>query len=96
YLGMEPGTDDTPLYAAPGRTKDVAGLPPTYIYVGDADLFLAEDLEYAKRLIAAGVPTEVHVYPGGVHAFDVLGATTELAQRYIADRDRAVKAALHS
>ncbi len=95
YLGMAPGTDNTPLYAAPGRTEDLANLPPAYLYVGDVDLFLAEDLAYASRLVQAGVPTEVHVYPGGVHGFDQLGATTALAQRCNADRDRALKAVMH-
>lgn len=95
YLGMEPGTEATPRYAAPGRTADLAGLPPVYLLVGDVDLFLVENLDYAARLIQAGVPTEVHVYPGGVHAFDTLGAGTALAQRCNADRDRALKQALH-
>jgi acetyl esterase/lipase len=95
YLGQEPGTDNTPLYAAPGRTEDLSNLPPVYMYVGDIDLFFAEDLAYAARLSAAGVPVELHVYPGGAHAFDVLGGPTELAQRCIADRTRAMKAALH-
>jgi acetyl esterase/lipase len=95
YLGMEPGTDATPKYAAPARTEDLAGLPPTYISTGDVDLFLAEDLAYATRLIAAGVPTEVHVYPGGIHAFDVVGGTTALGQQSNTDRDKALKVALH-
>lgn len=95
YLGQEPGTENTPLYAAPGRTEDLTNLPPAYMYLGDIDLFMAEDLDYASRLIQAGVLTEVHVYPGGVHAFDNLGATTALAQRCIADRDRTLKAVMH-
>jgi len=95
YLGMEPGTDATPQYAAPLRTEDLAGLPPAYILTGDIDLFMAEDLAYATRLIQAGVPTEVHVYPGGVHAFDILGATTALAQRCNADLFSAYKRVLH-
>jgi acetyl esterase/lipase len=95
YLGMEPGTDATPKYAAPARTENLAGLPPTYMYVGDIDLFMAENLAYASRLIEAGVPTEVHVYPGGIHAFDNLGATTALGQRCNADRTRAMRAVMH-
>lgn len=95
YLGQEPGTDKTPLYAAPGRTENLANLPPVYMYVGDVDLFYAEDLAYATRLSQAGVPVELHVYPGGVHAFEVLGGPTALAQRCAADRERAMKQALH-
>jgi acetyl esterase/lipase len=36
------------------------------------DLFVEEDMEYARRLIRAGVPVELHVYAGAYHAFDVL------------------------
>jgi len=39
YLGKEPGTTDTPLYASPARTADLEGLPPVYMYIGDLDLF---------------------------------------------------------
>lgn len=70
YLGHEPGTQETAPYAAPGRTEDLAGLPPAYLVVGQLDLFLQEDVDYARRLMAAGVPTELHVYPGAFHGFD--------------------------
>ena len=38
-------------------------------------LYLDENLDYARRLIDAGVPVELHVYPGAVHGFDLLGAS---------------------
>jgi acetyl esterase/lipase len=38
--------------------------------VGTSDGFCDEDIAYAQRLIQAGVPTELHVYPGAPHAFD--------------------------
>ncbi|MEL6148749.1 MAG: alpha/beta hydrolase [Chloroflexota bacterium] len=95
YMGMEPGTDNTPLYAAPGRTENLEGLAPVYMYVGDVDLFYAEDLAYATRLAEAGVPVELHVYPGAMHAFDLLGAQTAIGQRCNADRDRVMKQVLH-
>ena len=68
-LGAEPGGTDVSPYAAPARAADLAGLPPTYIATGALDLFVDENLEYAHRLIRAGVPTELHVYPGAVHGF---------------------------
>ncbi|GCD53411.1 alpha/beta hydrolase [Acetobacter pasteurianus] len=71
YLGKAPGSAGVSEYAAAFRAKDLAGLPPAYIGVGSLDLFLDEDLEYARRLIAAGVPTEVCVVPGAYHVFDV-------------------------
>ncbi|MEO1444410.1 MAG: alpha/beta hydrolase fold domain-containing protein, partial [Chloroflexota bacterium] len=59
------------------------------------DLFYAEDLAYATRLAEAGVPVELHVYPGAMHAFDLLGAQTAIGQRCNADRDRVMKQVLH-
>ena len=70
-LGVEPGSEGVSPYAAPARAADLAGLPPTYIAVGALDLFVDEDLEYARRLIRAGVPTELHVLPGAYHGFDL-------------------------
>jgi acetyl esterase/lipase len=68
-LGAEPGSDGISPYAAAARAGDLAGLPPTYIATGALDLFLEEDLEYARRLTRAGVPVELHVYPGAYHGF---------------------------
>lgn len=69
-LGVEPGSEGVSPYAAAARADDLAGLPPTYLATGGLDLFLEEDLEYARRLMRAGVPVELHVYPGGFHGFD--------------------------
>ena len=68
-LGAEPGSDGISPYAAAARAGDLAGLPPTYIATGALDLFLEEDLEYARRLTRAAVPVELHVYPGAYHGF---------------------------
>ena len=71
YLGDLFGTDDVPAYAAPSRAEQLEGLPRTGVWVGTADGFCDEDIIYAQRLIQAGVPTELHVYPGAPHAFDM-------------------------
>ncbi|HEX6605307.1 MAG TPA: alpha/beta hydrolase fold domain-containing protein, partial [Chloroflexia bacterium] len=68
-LGQAPGSDGVPAYAAAARAERLAGLPPTYICVGALDLLLEENLEYARRLLREGVPTELHVYPGAYHGF---------------------------
>ena len=54
--------------------------PPTYIATGALDLFLDEDLDYARRLIDAGVHCELHVYPGAIHAFEMVPDTVLQAQ----------------
>ncbi len=92
-LGQEPGGADVSPYAAAARAADLAGLPPTYIMTGALDLFVDEDLDYARRLIAAGVPTEVQVYPGAFHGFDA-SPDAAVAKRARADRNAALARAL--
>ena len=72
-LGAEPGGVETPAEAAPARVADLSKLPPAFIVVGALDLFLEENIEYARRLIRAGVPTELHVIPGAFHGFTSVG-----------------------
>lgn len=72
FLGVTPGTTEVPTAAVPARTPNLAGLPPTWIGVGAIDLFVDEDISYARRLILAGVPTELFVVPGAYHGFDAL------------------------
>ncbi len=95
YLGQEPGGADVSPYAAAARADDLAGLPPAYIPVGDLDLFLDENIEYGQRLLAAGVPTELHVYPGGYHGFNGFAPGAEIAQRFNNERDEALRRILH-
>lgn len=95
YLGCEPGNSNTSCYAAASRAENLEGLPATYITVGSLDLFALENIEYAHRLLAAGVPTELHVYPGGCHAFDGLVPNADISKRFTADINRSLKQALH-
>ncbi|VWD31237.1 esterase [Burkholderia lata] len=82
-LGHAPGLDGVSPYAAAARATRLDGLPPAFLSVGSLDLFLDENLDYAQRLLHAGVPTELHVLPGGVHGFDIVpGArVSETARR---------------
>ena len=63
-------------------------LPPTLVTVGAIDGFSDEDIDYAVRLRHAGVPVELHVYPGAPHGFDSLAAASSVAQRANADVER--------
>ena len=93
YLGDSIEDGSVSPYAAAARAEDLSGLPPAYIAVGELDLFLDEDIEYAQRLLQAGVSTELHVYPGATHGFDSI-LTAAVSKRFIAERDRAIIKAL--
>ena len=95
YLGTEPGSPGVSPLAAPARMCNLAGLPPTFIATGALDLFAEEDMEYARRLMRAGVPTELHVYPGAVHGFD-LAHSAEVTRRSIRDSRDALARFLKS
>ncbi|UQU62504.1 alpha/beta hydrolase [Couchioplanes caeruleus] len=90
YLGGKPADQ----YAAPSRAEDLSGLPPAFIDVGTVDLFRDEDIAFAQRLMAAGVPTELHVHPGSYHAAETFAVDAALAQRIWALRIDALKRAL--
>jgi acetyl esterase/lipase len=90
YLGGKPADQ----YAAPARAEDLAGLPPAFIDVGTVDLFRDEDIAFAQRLMAAGVPTELHVHPGSYHAAETFAPEAALAKRIWAIRLDALRRAL--
>ncbi|MCQ2002177.1 alpha/beta hydrolase [Arthrobacter zhaoxinii] len=89
YLGGFPAS----AYAVPALADDLRGLPPTLIQVGELDLFRDEDISFAARLLQAGVPTELHVYPGAYHGFEL--TDSQVGAQSLRDRDRALVRALH-
>jgi acetyl esterase/lipase len=94
YLGGDGGGAGVSPYAAAARATDLTKLPPAYISVGTLDLFVDENIEYAQRLIQAGVPTELHVYPGAFHGFDLFAPSARVSKQFKADRDNALRHAL--
>lgn len=89
YLG-----DADPQVAVPARRTDLSGLPPAWIGVGTHDLFHDEDLAYAERLRAAGVPCDVDVVPGAFHGFDLWRPKAEVSQRFFDKQCEILRAAL--
>lgn len=81
-LGHKPGLKNVDSYVAAAREEDLSGLPPTYIGVGSVELFLEESIEYARRLMASGVITELHVIPGAFHAFDSILPEAEVSKEF--------------
>lgn len=91
-LDQEPGSEGISPYAAAARAANLEHLPPTFIAVGALDLFLEEDMEYARRLIRAGVPTELHVYPGVYHGFQMV-PNASVTQAVVRDQISAIRRA---
>ena len=79
-LGDRRGQDGVSRYAAPARASDLSGLPPAYLELGSVDTLRDEDLSYARRIWAAGGNAELHVWPGGFHAFDLVAPGSALAR----------------
>ena len=94
YLGGRAGQDGVEPYAAPARARDLAGLPPAYICVGTLDLFVDEDIAYAQALLAAGVPVELHVYPGAFHGSVNSVPDSALSRRWRDDETAALERVL--
>jgi acetyl esterase len=89
YLGSAPATP----YAAPARAADLSGLPPAYIATAEFDPNRDEGITYALRLLQAGVPVELHQWPGTFHgSFGIQSA--EVSQRQIAELTAALRRAL--
>jgi acetyl esterase/lipase len=94
FLGMEPGGEAVPGAAVPARVDKLTGLPPTFVGVGSIDLFHDESVDYAQRLNAAGVRTELIVVPGAFHGFDLFAQASKLVQRFEAAKLVALRAGL--
>lgn len=95
FLGCEPGGPDVPVAAVPSRRADLAGLPPTFIACGALDLFVEEDIDFANRLIGAGVPTELLIVPGAFHGFDSFAPDAAISRRFRAAKVAALRRGLN-
>ena len=82
FLGKAPGSDKIPSHHVPARAKTLSGLPPTYIAVGELDLFYAENCFFAERLKALGIVTELFTVPGAFHAFESIAPQSQLADGF--------------
>jgi len=95
FLGEEPGQPVRVAAGVPARVNDLSGLPPTFIGVGSIDLFVDENIAYARRLIAAGVATELAVVAGAYHGFDLLAPDVPVSRHFNIAKFAALRRALH-
>ncbi len=75
------GGESVPVDAAPGRAPELSGVASALITCSELDPLRDEALDYALRLMWAGVATELHVFPGTCHGFDSLLPDWETSQR---------------
>jgi acetyl esterase/lipase len=93
YLGDAYGKDDVSPYAAPARATEVAGVPPAYISTMEFDPLRDEGINYALKLLAAGVSVELHSFPGTFHGSAIV-TTAEVTRREGAERLTVLRRAL--
>jgi acetyl esterase/lipase len=89
YLGSALATP----YAAPARATDLSGLPSAYIATAEFDPLRDEDIDYAVRLLQAGVAVELHQWPGTFHGSQAI-MSADVSQRQIAELFAALRRAL--
>lgn len=92
-LGPQAGLAKLKAGGVPARINDLADLPPAWIGVGAIDLFVEEDMEYAQRLVHAGVATELKVVPGAYHGFDLVAPESSIAKDFTASWKAALRKA---
>lgn len=68
YLGEGVEGD---AYGAPARAQDLAGMPATYVEVAQWDPLRDEGIDFATRLLAAGVEVELHLFAGTFHGSEM-------------------------
>ena len=74
--------------------ENLSGLPPAYIMVGELDLLRDENIDYAARLMQAGISTELHVVPGVFHSFIQAVPNAGVSIRAVSESNTALKRTL--
>lgn len=92
-LGVPAGSETVPPNSVPARVANLAGLPSAFVGVGSIDLFAPEDVDYAQRLLAAGVSTELNLVPGAFHAFDLVAPEASLTRQFNQAWNEAIRRA---
>ncbi len=87
YLGPTPANAD----AAPAREPDLRGLPPAYLLVCEHDPLRDEALDYARRLLEAGVGVEMHLLARAYHAVDVIAPESRLSHLALREQGDVVR-----
>jgi acetyl esterase len=91
YVAGEP----VPADAVPARADELGGVASTLITCSELDPLRDEAVDYALRLMWAGVATELHVFPGTCHGFDSLLPEWDISHQLFELQGAALRRALH-
>jgi acetyl esterase len=91
YAAGEPAPAD----AVPARADELDGVADAFISCSELDPLRDEAVDYALRLMWAGVATELHVFPGTCHGFDSLLPEWETSRQLFELQGAALRRALH-
>ncbi|ORA15208.1 MULTISPECIES: alpha/beta hydrolase [Mycobacterium avium complex (MAC)] len=91
YLGPAAASAAT----VPARRGEFAGLPPALITCAEIDPFRDEAVDYALRLLRAGVSAELHVFARTCHGFDSLLPEWPVSQQLFALQGHVLSSAFH-
>lgn len=89
YLGAAAGSES----AVPARRARLDGLPPALITCAEIDPFRDEAVDYARRLLHAGVSAELHVFARTCHGFDSLLPDSPPSERLFALQGHVLRSA---
>jgi acetyl esterase/lipase len=92
YLAGQPNRPG----AVPAAADSLIGIAPALITCSELDPLRDEAVDYALRLMRAGVSTELHVFAGTCHGFDSLLPEWLTTRRLFAMQGAALTAALHT
>lgn len=90
YGGVAALPDD----AVPARAADVSGVAAALITCSGLDPLRDEAVDYARRLMSAGVPVELHVFAGTCHGFDSLVPDWAVSRQLFAMQAEALRRSL--
>lgn len=93
YLGAEPGVSVS-AYAAPAAAPDLSGLPSAYLMTAEFDPLRDEGLDFARRMLAAGVSVEIRQFSGTFHGFDAAAPHATVTRRALDEQCAVLARAL--